>query len=74
ISGIGVRAAVYIQNFLSFVPAIAALTDGKVTFTELESLEAQSTAILNTALAILISTVVQAHRENGIENIMLQLY
>ncbi|KAG5335567.1 hypothetical protein C0989_001000 [Termitomyces sp. Mn162] len=68
ISGIGVRAAVYIQNFLSFVPAIAALRDGKVTFTELESLEAQSTAILITALAILISTVIQAHRENGIEN------
>ncbi|KAG6875199.1 hypothetical protein C0992_004807 [Termitomyces sp. T32_za158] len=68
ISGIGVRAAVYIQNFLSFVPAIAALRDGKVTFTELESLEAQSTAILITALAILISTVIQAHRDNGISN------
>ncbi|KAG6898799.1 hypothetical protein C0993_004116 [Termitomyces sp. T159_Od127] len=68
ISGIGVRAAVYIQNFLSFVPAIAALRDGKVTFTELESLEAQSTAILITALAILISTVIQAHRDNGITN------
>ncbi|KAG6859977.1 hypothetical protein C0995_001064 [Termitomyces sp. Mi166 len=68
ISGIGVRVAIYIQNFLSFVPAIAALRDGKVAFTELESLEAQSTTILITALAILISTIIQAHRDNGITN------
>ncbi|KAG6886469.1 hypothetical protein C0995_007566, partial [Termitomyces sp. Mi166 len=68
ISGIGVRVAVYIQNLLSFVPAIAALRDGKVTFTELDSLETQSTTILITALAILISTVIQAHMENGITN------
>ncbi|KAG6889871.1 hypothetical protein C0995_013845 [Termitomyces sp. Mi166 len=68
ISGIGVRVAVYIQNFLSFVPAIAALRDGKVTFTELDSLETQSTTILITVLAILISTVIQAHMDDGITN------
>ncbi|KAG6859855.1 hypothetical protein C0995_002885, partial [Termitomyces sp. Mi166 len=38
------------------------------SFTELESLETQSTTILITALAILISIVIQAHMDNGITN------
>ncbi|KAH0586530.1 hypothetical protein H2248_007757 [Termitomyces sp. 'cryptogamus'] len=68
ISGIGVRVAIYIQNLLSFVPAYTVLSDGNVSLKELERLEGQSTTILITALAILISTVIQAHRENGITN------
>ncbi|KAG6887773.1 hypothetical protein C0995_012817 [Termitomyces sp. Mi166 len=62
VSGIGVRTAIYAQNLLSFVPALWALKDGKVTLTELEDLEKQSTTILITAFAILISTVIQASK------------
>jgi hypothetical protein len=60
ISGIGVRAAVYLQNGLSFVPAFYALWDGKVEAHELKAVETQSTTILITAFAILVSTIVQA--------------
>ncbi|THU90855.1 hypothetical protein K435DRAFT_588922, partial [Dendrothele bispora CBS 962.96] len=60
ISGIGVRLAIYIQNLLSFIPAIWALWDGHVTEYELESVETQTTTILLTAFAILISAMVQA--------------
>jgi hypothetical protein len=60
ISGIGVRAAIYGQNLLSFVPAFYALVDGRVDGKELETIETQSTTILVTAFAILISTIVQA--------------
>jgi hypothetical protein len=67
ISGIGVRAAIYIQNLLSFFPAIWALWDGTVSAYELESVETQSTTILLTAFAILISAMVQT-RTLGISN------
>jgi hypothetical protein len=60
ISGIGVRVAIYIQNFLSFIPAFWALQDGKVTRKELRIVEKQATTILVTAFAILISAIVQA--------------
>jgi hypothetical protein len=61
ISGIGVRIAIYIQNFLSFLPAFYALwNDWKVQKHELETVEKQSTSILITAFAVLISTIVQA--------------
>lgn len=59
ISGVGVRAAIYIQNFLSFLPALWALRDGKISSDELEAVERQSTTILITAFAILISTLIQ---------------
>ncbi|KAJ7200911.1 hypothetical protein B0H12DRAFT_1036608, partial [Mycena haematopus] len=60
ISGIGVRAAIYIQSLLGFVPAISALWDGEVAQYELEAVETQSSTILITAFAILISAMVQA--------------
>jgi hypothetical protein len=60
IAGIGVRAATYAQNFLSFVPAFFALWDGKVKLNELKMVEKQSTTILITAFAILISAVIQS--------------
>ncbi|TFK24451.1 hypothetical protein FA15DRAFT_741191 [Coprinopsis marcescibilis] len=59
ISGVGVRAAIYTQNLLCFVPAIWALWDGKVTTYELESAEAHSTTNLILAFAVLISTIFQ---------------
>ncbi|KAJ6467378.1 hypothetical protein C8R45DRAFT_477415 [Mycena sanguinolenta] len=60
ISGIGVRVAIYAQNLLSFVPTFWALRDGNVSPYELESVEDQSTTILVTAFAILISAMVEA--------------
>ncbi|KAJ7927013.1 hypothetical protein B0H13DRAFT_1599151 [Mycena leptocephala] len=66
ISGIGVRAAIYLQNFLSFIPAIWALWDGEVSDYELDSAETQSTTILITAFAILITAMVQAR--SGLSN------
>ncbi|KAJ6573120.1 ankyrin repeat-containing domain protein [Mycena vulgaris] len=59
ISGIGVRTAIYTQNLLSFILAIWALWDGEVSAYELESVETQSTTILITAFAILISAMVE---------------
>jgi hypothetical protein len=60
IAGIGVRAATYAQNFLSFIPAFFALRDRKVQLNELKMVEKQSTTILITAFAILISAVIQS--------------
>ncbi|KAJ7476193.1 hypothetical protein FB451DRAFT_1004735, partial [Mycena latifolia] len=67
ISGIGVRAAIYVQNILSFGPACWALLDGRVSEYALESVETQATTILLTAFAILISAMVQAPRQ-GLSN------
>ncbi|KAJ7262804.1 hypothetical protein C8J57DRAFT_1009108, partial [Mycena rebaudengoi] len=61
ISGIGVRAAIYAQNLLGFVPALSALWDGRVASYELEAVETQSTTMLITAFAILIAAMVQVH-------------
>ncbi|KAJ7763768.1 hypothetical protein B0H16DRAFT_1311044, partial [Mycena metata] len=68
ISGIGVRFAIYMQNLLSFIPAIWALWDGTVTKAELESVETQSTTILITAFAILIAAIVEAQTAAGLSN------
>ncbi|KAJ7938641.1 hypothetical protein B0H13DRAFT_1941686 [Mycena leptocephala] len=59
IAGIGVRATIYAQNLLSFGPAIWAIWDKEVTKSELDSVETQSTTILITAFAILISAMIQ---------------
>ncbi|KAJ7864085.1 hypothetical protein B0H14DRAFT_2180514, partial [Mycena olivaceomarginata] len=67
ISGIGVRVAIYTQNLLSFIPAVWAIWDGEVSGEELESVEKQSTTILITAFAILISAMVEA-RTVGLSN------
>jgi hypothetical protein len=61
IAGIGVHGATYAQNILSLIPALYALrNDSKVDKTELDTVEKQSTTILITAFAILISLIVQA--------------
>jgi hypothetical protein len=61
IIGIGIRVAIYVQNFLSFIPAFYALfNDGRIDSVELKTVEKQSTTILITAFAILISLIVQA--------------
>ncbi|KAJ7839232.1 hypothetical protein B0H14DRAFT_2203572, partial [Mycena olivaceomarginata] len=53
---------IYSQNLLSFIPVVWALWDGEVSEYELESIETQSTTILITTFAILISAMVQATR------------
>ena len=60
ISGIGVRIAIYIQNFLCFIPAFWALWNGEVMQEELDSAETQTTTNLVVAFAILIASMVQA--------------
>jgi hypothetical protein len=68
ISGIGVRIAIYVQNLLSFVPAVwALLNDGQVSEAELESVETQSMTILITAFAILVTAMVEAQK-SGLSN------
>jgi hypothetical protein len=62
INGIGIRITIYTQNILSFLPAFYALfNDGRIDSVELKTVEKQSTTILITAFAILISLIVQAH-------------
>ncbi|KAJ6574509.1 hypothetical protein B0H19DRAFT_911115, partial [Mycena capillaripes] len=76
ISGIGVRVAIYAQNLLSFIPVIGVLRDREVSLYELGSVETQSTTILITAFAILISAMVE-NRTIGLSafhaNIVLNL-
>ena len=60
ISGIGVRIAIYAQNFLCFAPVVADLWDGVVTTKEMKGIMDQSVGMLSIAFAILISTIIQA--------------
>ncbi|KAF8125237.1 hypothetical protein K438DRAFT_1511245, partial [Mycena galopus ATCC 62051] len=60
VAGIGVRLAMYIQNLLGFIPAISALWDGEIAPYELEAAETQSTTILFTSFALLISAGIEA--------------
>lgn len=60
ISDIGVRVAIYAQNFIALLLAIIALWDRHVSWKELLLIESQSMTILLTACALLLSAVVQA--------------
>ncbi|KAJ7691478.1 hypothetical protein B0H17DRAFT_935049, partial [Mycena rosella] len=60
ISGIGVRAAIYAQNLLCFMPVWAYLRDGTVSPDEMKGVKDQSIGMLAIAFAILISTIIQA--------------
>ncbi|KAJ7815268.1 hypothetical protein B0H14DRAFT_2285214, partial [Mycena olivaceomarginata] len=60
ISGIGVRAAIYAQNLLCFIPVVAYLRDGTVSPDEMKGIKDQSIGMLAIAFAILVSTIVQA--------------
>ncbi|KAJ7865459.1 hypothetical protein B0H14DRAFT_2279256, partial [Mycena olivaceomarginata] len=61
ISGIGVRVATYVPNFLTFIPTLFALSDLKVSRSELVTIETQSTTILVTAFALLFAAIIGAH-------------
>ncbi|KAJ7058729.1 hypothetical protein C8F01DRAFT_990224, partial [Mycena amicta] len=74
ISGIGVRSATYAQNLLSFVPAVVALVnDGKISQSEREFIQDQSTNILLTAFGLLLSAIIQATTAEGLDNYHLAL-
>ena len=60
ISGIGVRVATYVPNFLTLVPVIVALSDNKISRSELATTETASTTILLTAFALLFATIIGA--------------
>ncbi len=62
IAGIGVRLAIYGQNFIAPIFSLLAFWDRKVDWKELSLVEAQSKSILLTACALLLSAVVQAAR------------
>ncbi|KAF9006778.1 hypothetical protein BDZ89DRAFT_1079620 [Hymenopellis radicata] len=68
LTGIGVRVAMYAQNILSFVPAVWKLNDRRVSTSELQTLEAQSSTILITGFAILISAIIQATTTAGLSD------
>lgn len=65
ISGIGVRAAIYVQNLLCFAPVVAHLWDGKVSADEMSGVKDQSIGMLAIAFAILISTIIQVTSGKG---------
>ncbi|KAJ7903287.1 hypothetical protein B0H13DRAFT_1521161, partial [Mycena leptocephala] len=60
ISGIGVRAAIYAQNLLCFIPVVAYIWDGTVSPDEMKGIKDQSIGMLAMAFAVLISTIIQA--------------
>src|SRR5262245_2932179 len=60
IAGVGVRVSIYVQAFLSFVPAVLSGMDGKITLSEYKVLNTTYTTLLLTACALLVSTFVQA--------------
>lgn len=64
ISGIGVRAAIYAQNLLCFLPVILYLWDGEISVDELTGIQDQSTGMLAIAFAILITTASLAAGRN----------
>jgi hypothetical protein len=59
ISGIGVRAAIYVQNILAFAPVVTSLWDKRVDRDELEPVKDSSVGTLTIAFAVLISTFIQ---------------
>jgi hypothetical protein len=64
ISGIGVRAAIYTQNLLCFLPVVLYLWDGEISVDELAGIQDQSTGMLAIAFAILITTASLAAGRN----------
>ncbi|KAG6852769.1 hypothetical protein C0991_009209, partial [Blastosporella zonata] len=67
ITGIGVRAAIYIQNFFTLIPSARVLWDGKITRNEIDAIEEQSFTTLITAFALLFTTIIQTRSKLGIK-------
>ncbi|KAJ7162413.1 hypothetical protein C8R46DRAFT_904233, partial [Mycena filopes] len=69
VSGIGVRAAIYTQNLLCFLPVIVHLQDRRITRDELKGIKAQSIGMLAVAFAILLTTIILAKGAGGDQTI-----
>ncbi|KAJ7826133.1 hypothetical protein B0H14DRAFT_2368383, partial [Mycena olivaceomarginata] len=65
VSGIGVRAAIYVQNLTCFLPVIVHLWDGKISRDELKGIKDQSIGMLAVAFAILLTTIILAKGAGG---------
>ncbi|KAJ7926633.1 hypothetical protein B0H13DRAFT_1476488, partial [Mycena leptocephala] len=65
VSGIGVRAAIYAQNLLCFLPVILDLWDRKISKEELKGIKDQSIGMLAVAFSILITTIDLAKGAGG---------
>jgi len=63
ISGIGVRAAIYAQNLLCFLPVGVYLWDKEISRDELAGVKNQSVGMLAVAFSILITTIILAGGE-----------
>ncbi|KAF5359436.1 hypothetical protein D9756_003473 [Leucocoprinus leucothites] len=60
ISGVGIRASIYAQNFFALALAFFTMTDSKFTKTEARIVAIQSRMIILTGCALLLSAFVQA--------------
>lgn len=69
VSGVGVRAAIYAQNLLCFLPVIVHLWDGKISRDELKGIKDQSIGTLAVAFAILVTTIILAKGAGGDQTI-----
>lgn len=59
IAGIGVRVSIYLQAFISLIPAALAFGDGRLSHSESGILRATFTSTLLTACALLLSAFIQ---------------
>jgi hypothetical protein len=64
IAGIGIRASIYIQAFLSLVPATLVGAEGHISLYEQRTLSRIYANLLVTSCALLVSTFIQAPRLN----------
>ncbi|KAJ7911222.1 hypothetical protein B0H13DRAFT_2660634 [Mycena leptocephala] len=69
VSGIGVRAAIYTQNLVCFLPVIVHLWDSRISWDELKGIKDQSIGMLAVAFAILVTTVILAKGAGGDQTI-----
>ncbi|KAJ7873007.1 hypothetical protein B0H13DRAFT_1523232, partial [Mycena leptocephala] len=71
ISGVGVRAAIYAQNLICFLPIIVHLWDRKISRDELKNIKDQSVGMLAVAFAILLTTIILAKGTGGGQTITI---
>lgn len=62
IAGVGVRIAIYAQNFLALLLLLVALNDKQATPMQLRVVEAQTTSTLLTTCALLVTAIAQASK------------
>ncbi|KAF5350092.1 hypothetical protein D9756_009039 [Leucocoprinus leucothites] len=60
VAGIGIRVGIYVQVFTSFAVTLFALRDGRISRTEASTGWTQTSAIILTGFALLLSAIIQA--------------